>query len=180
MNGLKKVVAVAVSVACAFAIAWLSRTPTRQAEPESGVLRLSWRVLGARIEECRQRTQEELEALAPHMRTPQVCVGRNADYTLRVDLDGRTALVDTLRPAGVRADRPVYVLADLTLEPGSHEMNIAFAALGLPAERDLDDDRDADDSPVALAWAGTVTVAPGEIALITLDEAGSDLVLRGS
>ncbi len=177
-----------LAVACALGIAWLSRVQVLRAEPDRALLRLSWRVLGARIEECRPRTAEELEALAPHMRTPETCVGRNADYALHVEIDGAIAVADTLSPAGVRGDRPVYVLEDISVAPGSHDVRVGFAAL-VPGETPDQEAEEAEepraelegreDARRDLEWSGTVTVGPGEIALITMDPSGSALVLGG-
>ncbi|HSH75918.1 MAG TPA: hypothetical protein VLA09_09575, partial [Longimicrobiales bacterium] len=88
MTRVARLVAGAVAVSAALAIAWLSRAPTRYAGEDDALLRLSWRLAGVRVEECRRRTEEELAALAPHMRTPEVCTGSIASYELRVALDG--------------------------------------------------------------------------------------------
>jgi hypothetical protein len=117
----------AVGFACG--VAWLSSAPTTYATAEDATLRLSWRAPGVRLEECRRRTAEELEALAPHMRTPEVCSGRFADYSLHVDLDGASAIRDTVRPGGARGDRPLYVYRDLAVRPGPHAVEVQFTAL---------------------------------------------------
>jgi hypothetical protein len=156
----------------ALAIAGLSRVPASPEDTSEALLRLSWRVLGARVEECRARTAEELAALAPHMRTPQVCTGRGAGYELRVRVDGAEAIRDTIRPAGARGDRPVYVFRDLVVEPGSHEVGVEFTAL-VPRTY-----QEGEQEVLEYGWAGDILVAPAEIALITLDESGGTLIYR--
>src|SRR5690606_15072501 len=97
-------------------------------EPGAGdaVLRLSWRVRGIRIQECRTLTPEELDALPPHMRRPEVCEGRIAPYRLRVRVDCRV-LADTLvHAAGAREDRPVYVFREFRVVPGVHRVDLRF------------------------------------------------------
>lgn len=161
-----------VAVVFALAISWLSRAPTSYASSQDSLVRLSWRVPGVMVEECRARTEEELAALAAHMRTPEVCAGMGADYELTVALGGDEVIRDTLRPAGARRDRPVYVFRELEVEPGPHEVDVAFRAL-------VPEAFEAPDRTLELDWEGEVLVEPTEIALITLDESGRTLVARG-
>jgi hypothetical protein len=158
-------------VAAALTIATLSRVPTVHANEGEAMLRLSWRLRGARIEQCRQRTPEELEALAPHMRSPEVCVGANASYELNVKLDGREVVRDTVHPGGVRADRPVYVFQELRVSPGTHLVEVKLAAI-------LPEAFDPGGAVVGLALAERVRIGPAEIALVTLDSEGTRLVVR--
>ena len=161
----------AVGLACAatLGIASLSRVPATHVGADQAMLRLSWRIFGARVEECRPRSAEELEALAPHMRTAEVCTGGNADYELRVEVDGAEVTRDTLHAGGARGDRPVYVLRDLPVAPGPHDAAVTFRAL-------VPEGYDPGDQPTQLVFDGHVDLAPREIALITLDSAGTSLV----
>jgi hypothetical protein len=168
---LRLVVGLAVASAALVGVSWLSRVPMAGAQPDEAILRLSWRTLGFRIEQCRSRTDEELAALAPHMRTPEVCTGRGADYELRVTVDGAEMVRDTVIPAGARGDRPVYVFRDLLLGPGQYRVGIDFAALVPPTYESANE-------AVALAWEGDVQLSPREIGLITLDASGRNLVHR--
>ena len=174
MSARLQMLGFALALATVFGIAGLSRVPTAQADPDEAIIRLSWRALGVRLEECRRLTEEELEALAPHMRTPESCTGRNADYELRVTLAGAGVVTDTVHPTGLRTDRPVYVLRDFPVVPGSHKVTVSFKALVPPevtARRDT--------APLALSYEGELTLAAAEIALITLDPTGTALVRRG-
>jgi len=153
----------------ALGVAWLSSTPTTYASAEDATLRLSWRALGVRIEECRRRTEEELENLAPHMRTPEVCSGRSAEYELRVDLDGAKAIRDTVRPGGARGDRPLYVYYDLPVRPGRHLLAVDFRAL-------VPEAAEVSEGATRFLLEEEVDVAPTEVALVTLDGDGSRLV----
>jgi hypothetical protein len=172
MTRTRSLLAGALALAIALVIAWLSQAPTTYARADDALLRLSWRVDGLRIEECRERTAEELEALAPHMRTPEVCVGGGADYELRVELDGAPLVHDTVEAGGARGDRPVYVYRDIDLSPGRYALRVAFRAL-------VPEAFEADGARVARSFDGAVDVAPTEVVLITLDPGTSDLVQAG-
>ncbi len=171
MSPAKQAIAGVLALVFALGLAWLSQIPTSYAGPEDAMLRLSWRVQGTMIEECRTRTPEELEALAPHMRTPRVCTGRGADYELSVEVDERAVARDTLRAAGARRDRPVYVFREIDLEPGSYEVTVDFRALVPPGFA-------GSSQPLAYGFDGAVSLGPAQIALLTVDSSGRALVLR--
>lgn len=170
-GAIRRVGAASLSAAVALALAGLSRVPTVHADGGEALLRLSWRLRGARVEQCRPRTPDELEALAAHMRTPEVCVGVNAAYELTVELDGREVVRDTVRPAGARADRPVYVFRDVPVAPGSHSVEVALRAL-------VPEGADAAGGVGRLALEEEIRIGPAEIALVTLDPEGIHLVVR--
>jgi hypothetical protein len=160
-----------VSCVAAVTIAGLSRLPVSSPEGSQPLVRLSWRILGVRAEECRPRTEEELAALAAHMRTPEVCTGGVVDYALTVSIDGVVLITDTVRPAGARRDRPVYVFRDLPVSPGTHRVEVEFAAL-VPPTFEIEEQR------VEYEWEGDVVLQEAEIALITLDSSGDALTYR--
>lgn len=172
MRHARPLIGLLLGAAALVMISWLSRVPLPGADAGEAILRLSWRTLGVRVEECRPRTEEELAALAEHMRTPEVCVGGGADYELRVSVDGAELVRDTLVPAGARRDRPVYVFRDLALGPGDHRVEVDFRAL-VPSGYEPEDG-----TPLEVEWSGEVELDPGEIGLVTLDRSGAALVHR--
>ena len=127
MNAAPRVALAAMAAGVALAtLGALSRAPYREPDAEDAVLRLSWRVRGIRVRECRTLTPDELDALPPHMRRPEVCEGRIAPYRLRVRVDGRV-LTDTLvHAAGAREDRPLYVFREFRVMPGVHRVDLRF------------------------------------------------------
>lgn len=163
-------VAVAVSLLATSGIGWLARAPYGAAGGGHGLLRLSWRLRGERIESCRSRTAAELAKLPVHMRAPQVCEGRLVAYVLEVQVDDSPAVRKRVLPGGARGDRPVFVLEDHPLSPGPHRVRIGL-------------EREAGGTVhgarrVAL---DTVLVArAGGIELITLDPGSGRLVHRRS
>lgn len=145
-----------------------TRVPFRT-DGEEARLRLSWRVRGIRIEDCRRLSAEELERLPVHMRREEVCEGRIAPYRLRVSVDGIEVENARVVPSGAREDRPLYVFREYPLTPGTREVEVSFA---------LDATAAADSAAGALTWRGAVNAAAGDVLLITHDAVSDALVLR--
>jgi len=184
------------------ALAALSAVPYREPGAGDAVLRLSWRVRGIRVQECRTLTPEQLEKLPPHMRRPEVCEGRIAPYRLHVRVDGRV-LQDTLvHAAGAREDRPVYVFREFRVAPGVHRVALLFVreggrgkgrgeGKGGGEEGERQDEPPTRDeahggerrerngeSPARLELEADVSLEAGDVALITYDPQQRALVLR--
>ena len=135
---------------------------------EGSIVRLSWRTAPIRLESCRQLTDEEMAAIPAHMRRTEECTGGYADYELSLRITGIDEVTDTIAPAGLRGDRPVYVFVDRPVPPGIHEVEVSFRAL-VPADFDAD-------AAAPLTWSGALQLAPGEIGLISLSADGRRLV----
>ena len=61
------------------------------------------------------------------MRQRVECEGRFATYALRVETDGRLVTESVIRGAGLRHDRPMYLLRDFALSSGVRHVRIVFA-----------------------------------------------------
>jgi len=167
----RPLVGTVVAVGLMTATAFLSRLPLSLGGSDGAALRLSWRTDPVAVEACRSRSAEELARLPVHMRTPTVCSGGATPYLLRVTLDGREQLRDTIVASGARADRPLYVFREIGIEPGPHELAVVYVPLKNegaqpPAE-----------AP-SLGWSGTVAAPPGRVVLVTVDAAGRSLQVR--
>lgn len=172
-GGARAAVGAAVAVALALGISAGSRVPVNFSSPDDALLRLSWRMRGVTAEECRTLSQEELERLPVHMRNPRACIGVIAPYALTLSVDGVVLAADTVRPPGARGDRPLNVLREFALTPGVHRVALRFQAVlpdgvEVPAEGIRE-----------LAWEGPLRLSGRDVALVTLDEAGRTLVVRG-
>jgi coenzyme F420-reducing hydrogenase delta subunit len=75
-------------------------------------------------ENCRQRTQAELEALPVHMRTPEVCSRDAASYRWSVASGSCRPTRCTLVRGGAKGDRPLFVLEERALPPGLHRVRV--------------------------------------------------------
>ncbi len=117
-----------LAVAVTIGIALLSSLPYTAEPNPRAVVRLSWRVLGEQVQECRRLTPEELAQLPAHMRQEVQCEGRVAPYRLTVLVDGVLADSGLVRASGAREDRPIYVFREIEVEPGEHRLEIAFVS----------------------------------------------------
>ncbi len=99
------------------------------ADADHAVLRLGWRLAGQVKEACRDLTADELARRPAHMRTPRECVSAALSYDLRATVDGRVVAVKTVRPPGLRADRPLTVEEEVRITPGPHELAVSFTPL---------------------------------------------------
>ena len=155
------------------AVAVLGQIPFGEV-PEDAYLRLSLRTTDARIEICRDRTVEELDALPAHMRQPRTCDRHAIPYRLRVRLDGETVLDEILEPRGARSDRPLVFDRQLAVAPGPVTLAVSF----------VPDESAADGAGAELAAAladarrhqleRPVNLEAGRITLVRLD---GDLVV---
>lgn len=169
MSPGRTAIAGALTLGLALATAALSNLRVDLGGANAGAaVRLSWRLEPIRVEECRPLSAEEQARLPAHMRRTEECTGDFVDYELDVAVDG-VHTVDTLSPSGLRRDRPVYVLVNRSVSPGTHGVDVTFRALlpeGARAE-----------GPARLTWSGEMELEPGEVGLITLGDTG-DALLR--
>lgn len=118
---------VAGTVVFLYLMTQLSSVPMAQGVSEGALLRLSWKAVPERIEVCRELSEEELAKLAEHMRQRVRCDGRFATYTLRVEVDERAVHEGIVRGAGLRNDRPMFLLHEIGMNPGEHRLRVTFA-----------------------------------------------------
>lgn len=156
--------AVLVVVLAALAVGALARAPMDPPGADDAMLRLSWRWRPDAAEICRPRTQAELDALPVHMRAPEVCERERLVHRLIVQLGTGTA--DTVRvvPGGAKGDRPVYVLRDFPVRPGSHRVRVRLI-------------RDGVATPV-LALDTLLRMEAGTVGLVTIAPDGRQLIIR--
>jgi hypothetical protein len=160
---------VAASVLLALPIVALSRAPYTPAGAGDAVLRLSWRMSMSAREECRPRTQQELDALPVHMRTPEVCTRDRASYVLVTQVGDERPDTTGLLRGGVKGDRPLFVLDERRLAIGQHRIRVELL-------------RGTDTAgSIMLASLDTLlSFQPGTVRLVTMDGDAVRLVIRSS
>lgn len=128
MTLLSRGLALGVGVVLTAGLVLGSALPYTDAPDAAALIRLSWRAVGERVEECRAPSPDELAALPPHMRQSEICEARLAPFRLAVAIDGATVFEGRIRPRGARRDRPAYVFQEFRVAPGSHRLGIEFAS----------------------------------------------------
>jgi hypothetical protein len=162
LTALRLVLATLVAVGLTAGLVVCSGLPYVDDSSGDALIRLSWRTVGERIEECRKPTEEELAALPPHMRRQEICEGRTTPFRLDVAIDGTAVFADRILPGGAHHDRPVYVLREFPISPGRHRLQVRFE-VELPPES-------ARAARAPLTLDETLTLEPGRIALVTYDD----------
>jgi hypothetical protein len=145
-----------------------SRVPYAVEGSPDALVRLSWRAVGERVEECRTPTEAELAALPPHMRRREICEGRILPFRLSVAIDGEPRFGGEIHASGAREDRPTYILEEFRVAPGEHRVAVRFEVVrrGPPVR-------------APLLFEETVTLASRSVLLVTEDEAGERLTSFG-
>lgn len=190
-------IAVAVAILATVAIGALTRVPYTVGDGELAAVRLTWRMQGKAVEDCRTLSEEELAALPAHMRQPEVCETYVPPYRLRVEIDGETIENILVLAGGAHENRPIYVYSELRVQPGTHDLRVEFEQESQPADAaaaeraemagELGDAQAGEraagqgDELAAgdrLELRETITLESGQVALVTYDREARRLVLR--
>jgi hypothetical protein len=75
---------------------------------------------GQRLEDCRDRSAEELAARAPNMRKTRVCARRRASVDVELYLDDRLIMAVAAPPAGLSGDGASRVYRRFAVPTGAH------------------------------------------------------------
>jgi hypothetical protein len=104
-------------------IGYFSSYPEFTLVPEDRALvRLSFVHAGQRVQECRERTPEELAKLAPNMRAALDCPRERSPLLVELELDGRVILRREAAPAGLKRDGASAVYHRMTVPAGTHKL----------------------------------------------------------
>jgi hypothetical protein len=105
-------------------IGYFSSQPSYNYFPaDQALIKLSFAHGAQRKEECRKRTREELEKLAPNMRKPMLCSRERLPVYVELSLDGKRIYAASLSPAGLSGDGPARVYARLPVPTGRHQLS---------------------------------------------------------
>ena len=89
--------------------------------PDMALIKLSF-AHGARKEDCRRRTDEELARLPANMRRPMVCARERLPVAVELLLDGEPLYKAVLPPTGLAGDGPSRAYQRFAVPPGRHEL----------------------------------------------------------
>jgi hypothetical protein len=188
MKPLDRSVGVALAAAALAGLGWASQATLPAHRSDRGVLRLAWSVLPERIEECRQRSPEELERLPQHMRQPIVCEGTSATYRLLARIDGATVVDRVVHGGGLRRDRRLYVHEELPVHSGELSVEVRFDRVepdrppdhvssgATPTTAGAASEPRAEQVPPHLAFKRRLQLPPREAILVTYSAAEQTLI----
>ena len=112
----------AVYLLLALGIGYFSDRPAHtHFPPDMALIKLSF-AHGARKEDCRRRTDEELAKLPPNMRRPMVCARERLPVGVELLLDGEPLYQAVLPPTGLAGDGPSRAYQRFPVPPGRHEL----------------------------------------------------------
>lgn len=107
----------------AIGVAYCSQSPDfTHFPPDMAMIKLGFSHGADRVEPCRQRTPEELQALPPNMRRPQECSRERLPVVVELQLDGELLYRDSLPPTGLAKDGPSRIYQRFAVPPGRHEL----------------------------------------------------------
>lgn len=152
-----------------------------------GVVRLSWRALGARVRVCETFIPSGQKELPPALQgAVQNCSITLLPYRLTAWVDGKTLVEKAVTPGGWRGDRPLFVNEGFPFLPGSYSLRVEFRPMAPPASggKGKDDAALAQARALALKEARTfeleraIPVQAGQVTLVGLDEEKGELFVR--
>ncbi len=91
-------------------------------QPGEALIKLSFSHAGAHKEECRRRTQEELERLPPNMRRPLDCNRERVPLLIELEMDGKIIYRDSLPPSGLSGDGASTAYKKFRVSTGAHRI----------------------------------------------------------
>jgi hypothetical protein len=89
---------------------------------DQALLRLSFSHAAQRLQECRQRSAEELAKLPPNMRAAQDCPRERSPVTVELELDGKLLFRVVASPTGLSKDGASTVYRRLPVAAGRHRL----------------------------------------------------------
>jgi hypothetical protein len=101
-----------------------SQPELRFLESDEALLSLSFTHAAQRIGECVRLSQEELLALPPNMRSPDMCPRERHPMRIEIIVDGETLLQNTLAPSGLWHDGKASVYQRFRIKSGDHKVTV--------------------------------------------------------
>ena len=135
VRGLRVALAAIVAIVAALALTLVSAAPFRINEVPDARLRVAFSARPERIEHCRTLSADELASVPQHMRQAVVCEGTTASYRLEVRRDDSLVASALLHGGGLRHDRRLYVLRELTVPSGRSTIDVRLARTDSVAAR---------------------------------------------
>jgi len=111
--------------AFAAVIGVFSSMPTyRQLDEDQALLKISFSQPGQLRSECRRRSREELQRMAPNMRQEMDCPRERSPLAVELSLDGAVLARESVLPAGIARDGPSTYYARFPVPAGDHRISV--------------------------------------------------------
>jgi len=114
--------AVLFALAAAFTGYFSAHLAWRELPPSMAQIKLSLVHGGARLEDCRQLTYEEISKLPPAQRRPNTCKRQRIPIRVGLSLDGEPIYEATVEPSGLSHDGPAIIYRKFTVPAGPHHI----------------------------------------------------------
>lgn len=147
-------------------IGYFSASPSYvRLAPDQAVIKLSFSHAGQPIGACRERSDEELEKLAPNMRERFVCPRERYAVSVELMLDGKLMYRNTLQPSGMNRDSASSAYERFTVKAGRHLLKVQLG------------DRSPDKGYTS-TLEQVVELSPAQVVVIDFDEEVNNFVLK--
>ena len=142
---LRLALATVVTLGATLVLALVSTAPFRVNALPDARLRVAFSARPERIESCRTLSADELANVPQHMRQAVVCEGKAASYRLEVRRDDSLVASALLHGGGLRHDRRLYVLRELSVPSGRSTIDVRLVRTDTVAEKSSSEPRASDD-----------------------------------
>lgn len=102
------------------------------------VLSMTFSHAARRVEECRQLSQDELNALPPNMRKPAACPRRRHGTRVELHIDGQREYSGTAPASGLWNDGKASIYRRFNVPAGEHEIFIGMNDSGTSGRNDYE------------------------------------------
>ena len=131
----------------------------------NAIISLTFSHAGQRREECRKRSQEELNKLPPNMRKPSDCPRQRYPVDVSFSVNDQILYKKSLPPSGIWEDGESTVYSRIELPAGSHELFIGMSDSG--REKGFD-----------YSGQTTFTLSEGQHAVVEFDHLQKTFIFR--
>ena len=147
-------------------IGTFSSAPTyRQLGENEALLKLSFSQPGQLRSECRRRSPEELQRMAPNMRQPLDCPRERSPLAVELSLDDAILARESVRPAGIARDGSSTYYARFAVPAGEHRVSVRIDdSVRVPGFSHVREE--------------TVRFAPGRVVVVDFDPARGGILIR--
>jgi ferredoxin len=136
------------------------------------ILRLSWRLIGQKIEFCKQNSATNKPK---HMQNPKgLCEITNVNYKLKLSINNKEIINKVYSGDGIKGDGAIFVSKDMKINPGISKIKINFNPTVKCNEKNISQCT----SLIRLNFENNILFKARKIKLITFDFVNKKLFLK--